>query len=411
MTRDARRRLVRIGSVGLTLVAAAGMVWLLPILDRRDSSLPDYDAVHAFDPSREGGHLLPNLDEWMQGGGRGSRVRIVTNSKGFRNRKEFTYETPANTCRILIVGDSFVDGMRTDQDATIGALLERELKDRAANASYADFEVMVSGHNNPADAWYGFQEHARKYSPKLVILGITLGNDLSWQGYRRWMQPVVAADGSTRLRFDASSMEVARFNEKILLPPSSFDPESPWELLTSAEMRVRRLFSARFAFAGYSIPLFTAPWWSRRREVHAADFFLSLGIFCRPSMTEVEIWFEDLDQVLAGFAAEVARSGGQLVVLVFPERLQVNPDEWNLTRRAYGLKGDAFDLDYPDRRIAATCRRLRLPVLDLTDAFRERIRAGEGPLYRPRGDMHFNEAGQSVAAASLASYLSRTLLR
>lgn len=411
MTRDARRRLLRAGSVAFSLLVLAVGVEFLPSLDHRDSTLPDYDAVQSFDPEREGGQLLPNLDEWMQGGGRGTRVRIVTNSKGFRNRREFPYETPANTCRILIVGDSFVDGMRTDQDATIGAILERRLEDRRADTSFAAFEVMVSGHNNPADAWYGYQEHARKYSPKFVILGITVGNDLAWQGYRRWMQPAISADGSTRLRYEQSSRELASFNAKLLLPPSAFDPESAWDQLTGAEMKLRRFFSARFAFAGYSIPLFTAPWWSRRGHVYAADLFLSLGLFCRPPMPEVETWFQDLEQVLAGFGAEAARSGGRLIVLIFPERLQVNPDDWNLTRRAYGLRNDAFDLDGPNRRIAESCRRLKLPVLDLTDTFRERIRAGEGSLYRPRGDMHFNEAGQRLAAETLAQYLLRTVLR
>jgi hypothetical protein len=410
-TRAGGRILRRLAGVGIGLLVAIALVVLLPNLGKRGKGLPDYDDVHAFDPAREGGHLLPNLDLWVQGGQRDARVRFVTNSKGFRSRKEFAYAVPEGTCRILFLGDSFVDGMRTDQDDTIGAVLERELKERAPKTRYRDFEVMISGQNNPADAWYAFQEHGRKYAPQVVILGVTVGNDLTWQGYRRWMKPVPAEGGATRLRFDPGSLEIARENWGVMLPDRAFAPASAWDLWTRAEMKARRFLAERFAFAGHSIPLPTEPWWSQRGAVHAADFLLSLGIFVRPAMPEAEAWFRDLEDVLAGFAAEVARSGATFVVVVFPERLQVDPGDWRLTVRGYGLLEGAFDLEQPDRRIEAGCRRLGVDRLDLLAAFRERDRASGGPLYRPRGDMHFDEAGQKLAAVELAEHLIATVLR
>ena len=407
MTRRARVVAFRFASVGFTIAAAAVLVWFLPNLDRRDGALPDYDKIHAFDPAREGGHLLPGLDTWMQGSRRDHRVRIVTNSKGFRSRKEFSLEAPPGTFRILLLGDSFVDGMRTDQDDTIGAVLERRLRENAPRTRADDFEVMISGHNSPPDAWYAYQEHGWQYGPKLVILGVTLGNDLTWQGYCRWMVPVPAEDGGTRLRYEAGARELAASLYPILLPPDAFEPESLWELSSRAEMKARRFLADRFGFAGYWLPLRTQPWWSKRRRVHAADFTLSLGLFHRPPMPEAESWLADLEEVLAGLHHEVVRSGSRLLVVLFPVRIQVDADEWRLTRRSYALREEAFDLEYPDRRIREACSRLGIDCLDLLEVFR----AGEGPLFRPRGDMHFNEAGQRLAAEAVGDHLLETVLR
>lgn len=402
-----------------TAVAVIVAVWLVPAIDRPDRSLPDYGDIQSFDPEREGGHLLPNLDEWMRGAGTGTKVKIVTNSKGFRNRTEFSYDVPPSTLRILIMGDSFVDGMRTDQDSTIGAVLERDLKRHLANTRYTECQVMVSGHNNPADSWYGFQEHCRKYSPSIVVVGITLGNDLSWQGYGRWLKPATT-DGVTRLNSEDTAaktvveqlrIDLASDNSKIMLPPDAFDPPSVMDRLTGAEMKTRIFLSERFGFAGYSLPLFTAPWWSRRRQVYAADVFLSLGLYCRPSMPEVEKWYRTLEEVLMGFNGEAHRSGSKLVVILFPGRIQVSSDDWTLTRRAYCLKSSSFDLDYPSRRIRESCERIQLPCLDLQDSFRDRIRAGGGPLFRPRADMHFDEAGQRLAGEELSEFLLHGLIQ
>jgi hypothetical protein len=138
---------------------------------------------------------------------------------------------------------------------------------------------------------------------------------------------------------------------------------------------------------------------------------ISLGIFHRPTMPEVETWFRDLESVLAGFRAEVADAGSKLLVVVFPVRIQVDARDWKLIERAYALREDAFDLEYPNRRIAANCAGEGIELLDLTAVFRERLEAGEGPLYRPRGDMHFNEAGQRLAAEAIGERILATTLR
>lgn len=63
------------------------------VLSKKGSGIhfPDYGDLHKFDPHREGGHLLPNLDLLVQGEKVGSGVRFITNSKGIRNEREFDF--------------------------------------------------------------------------------------------------------------------------------------------------------------------------------------------------------------------------------------------------------------------------------------------------------------------------------
>ena len=157
--------------------------------------LLDYDNIHRWDALREGGHLLPNLNGWIKGETLDRPVRIITNSKGFRNNREFDYNVSPRTLRILFLGDSYVDGMRTDQAQTIGYLWEHLLNRESCSDQTDAHEVMISGHNNPADAWYYYQEFGHRYHPQLVILGVTLGNDLTWHGYRSTFQPAINRNG------------------------------------------------------------------------------------------------------------------------------------------------------------------------------------------------------------------------
>jgi hypothetical protein len=392
-----RRRRLAVVVCALVLLGALA-AWQL---SRPTPRWPDYDAVVSFDPAREGGHLLPNLDLLVQGERRGHPVRFITNSKGFRSRREFAHQVPRGVERILLLGDSYIDGMRTDQERTLGHVLEQTLRGTAADG--ADVEVLISGHNNPTNAWYYFQEHGYKYAPRLVILGVTLGNDLTWYSYQASFIPTAGPDGAVDLRPVASPRQVGREQPDLLLPADAYRAPSwldPWE---DREMRLRSVLASRaMIFAGLVPPVVGHPQ-SRRRHVYAADFFTSLVLFYRPLMPEGAGMFADFEAVLGGLARLVERRGSRLLVVLFPTRFQVSTGDWRLLARAYSLDPARFNLDGPNRRIADHCRKLRLDCLDLLAAFQ----AAEpvGGLYRPRGDMHLDESGQALAAREIARHL------
>jgi hypothetical protein len=96
------------------------------------------------------------------------RWRFVTNSRGFRDTREFAYQKPAATLRVLALGDSHTQGYEVRQEATFSAVLERYLAKRGVRA-----EVLnggVSGFST-AEALAFLENEGYRYQPDVVVLG------------------------------------------------------------------------------------------------------------------------------------------------------------------------------------------------------------------------------------------------
>ena len=93
---------------------------------------------------------------------------FITNSRGFRNTKEFAYDKPAGTLRILSLGDSQTQGYEVAQDATFSAVAERYIESREAKAEVIN--AGVSGFST-AEALVFLENEGVKYRPDVVVLG------------------------------------------------------------------------------------------------------------------------------------------------------------------------------------------------------------------------------------------------
>ncbi len=374
-------------------------------------SVPDYDAVYRFDRRREGGHLLPNQNGWMKGERLDHPVRIITNSKGFRNDREFEYAVPAHTFRILFLGDSYVDGMRTDQTRTIGYLLEQALNKNEKVDGINAYEVMISSHSDPADAWYYYQEFGFRYHPQLILLGVTIGNDLTRHGYRSSLWPETDANGNRVLTLKKSDGQ--HTEKESWFPEEAYVPEQKISLLNRTQCRVREWVHNIFPlWAGYLVPAsywYTDPPFDTRRHVQMQSMTTSLGLAYRPVPAEIEKQYVNFEEVLDGFASAAKHRGSGLAIVLFPTRLQSSEKEWQLFVKFYSINPSKFDLKYPDRRIGEFCRKRGIPCLDLLPAFEEHYRQSNKPLYRPHGDMHFNEDGQALAAREIHPFIKKFL--
>ena len=369
-------------------------------------SLPDYGKSIEFDPEREGGQMLPNLDQLMRSEKPSQAVRVVTNSKGFRNEKEFAYEHAERTFRILFMGDSYVDGMRTDQTKTIGYLLEKELNEKNRDSRFDRYEVMISSHNNPTNAWYCYQRHGYKYKPNLVLLGVTLGNDLTWNSYRVTFAPVKDARGKLSLEPTQETVRDTQKGQGLMIPEDAYVSKSLLDIFVKIERKIREFLAKRSALFGYETPPVLYPLASWPRHFFATDFSVSLGLFYSPLMPEMDTLYSDLEENLSGLNEEVARTGSRLVVVLFPVRIQLHGKDWDLLKKLYFLDEKKFDLEYPDKRLLAFCRKNNILCTDVLPAFQEISQKTPGShLYRPRGDMHFSEKGQEAAAAKLYEFL------
>lgn len=94
--------------------------------------------------------------------------KFVTNSKGFRDSREFPYAKAPGTVRVLSLGDSHTQGYEVRQEHTYSAVLERFLGERRIAAEVLN--AGVSGFST-AEALAFLEAEGHKYSPDVVVLG------------------------------------------------------------------------------------------------------------------------------------------------------------------------------------------------------------------------------------------------
>lgn len=98
-----------------------------------------------------------------------------TNSRGFRNTEEFSYEKPDSILRVLCIGDSQTQGYECRQDYTFSAVLERYLTSRGRRAQVIN--AGLSGWSTEEELVF-LQEEGVRYHPDFVVLGF-YANDLA----------------------------------------------------------------------------------------------------------------------------------------------------------------------------------------------------------------------------------------
>jgi hypothetical protein len=108
---------------------------------------------------------LPNQDQ-----------TVTINSAGMRDR-EHSREKTSDTFRTLVPGDSLMEALQVSADASLPRLLERELTQQAGRPIDV-INAAVSGWGTDDGLRY-LTEYGLDYAPDLVVMAMTLHNDVS----------------------------------------------------------------------------------------------------------------------------------------------------------------------------------------------------------------------------------------
>lgn len=360
-------------AVAATLFAAEAILARIPA-PRVPPGVLDYADVLAAD--ERPGTLKPRLDvRILTERGTG---RFVTDSRGHRNAREVSLAKEPGGYRVVLMGDSFATGYRVDQDAFVGARLEKDLRRTRPGA-----EVVVLGAGHPGFARWALERKALRLSPDVVVLGLTLGND-------------VQSSWASRHGLKEAALE------SLLMPPDAFLGRAR-RLPLALDRSLASWRAYRHAASLLRPPTITAWYRESPREVRLFDPGHGLGLFFarRPLPLVADAIETTLDD-LAALRTRCDSAGLRLVVALFPQRFQVSAEEWPATLWERGLDPKAFDPEAPNRVLLEGCRGRGLDCVDLLPPLR---RSCDRPCYLPRGDMHWNERGHAVAAAAIAEAL------
>lgn len=121
--------------------------------------------------------LRPNSEFWHTSVD--GSWKFITNAQGFRDKRNFKYEKPPNTLRILSLGDSHTQGFEVRQEHTFSSVIEKYINNYIRqNGITAETEVINAGivGFSTAEELVFLENEGVKYKPDFVILAFS-GND------------------------------------------------------------------------------------------------------------------------------------------------------------------------------------------------------------------------------------------
>jgi SGNH hydrolase-like domain, acetyltransferase AlgX len=322
-------------------------------------------------------------------------VPVRINSRGYRGR-EYPWDA-ASGFRILALGDSFAFGFGVQEDDTYLARMERALADRHVEVINAGLAGM--GPDNEARLLAADGPGLR---PDLVLVAFFVGNDLidALTGIAR----TVLRDGAPALPEGFLEKWYRPLRPGTLLPqPLARSSRSLGLPIPFKDALQRHSHAYRF-LSGRVARLLAASQGARAGGAPMEFNPFQQEAFClRSYPPELEQAWTRAKAALVQMKAWCDAHDARLALVVIPTEAQVDPDRWAAVRQRYRLKEEDFDLEKPQRILAAFATENGIPLIDLLPALRAASDAG-GPLYF-RTDIHWTSRGHAVAADEILRQL------
>lgn len=313
-----------------------------------------------FEPHAQFGHFhVPGRSGWQRSDEYDSYIAI--NTKGLRD-SERPYAKPDGAFRILMLGDSFVEGLQVGQEQTLPAQLEARLGIPIKHP----IEVINAGVSRYGtdNALLFLEGEGLIYEPDIVIYAF-YPNDVTDNIHNDLFELV-----DNQL---IQHRKVISFNERLRLGLYDY----------SYIYRFALALSLRLGQAADETLIDTK--WGKLSPIYRAELH-----------AEEQYAWELTARLLERMNSSVMESGARLVVVYLPEDFQSQDRLWQQIEQS----GEDLLRDAPNRMLAAALPD-GVPYLDLLPAF---LAAQNQVLYYEK-DHHFNPDGQLLAARQIAAFL------
>jgi len=361
---------------------------------------------------------VPNARTTWQGTGE-YNVHVQINSLGLRDR-EHTYDKPPGTFRILVLGDSFTEGIEVPLEQVFPVRLEECLDERVSS----EIEVINAGMSGyaPGDELLFFVHEGVKYRPDLVLVAVYAHNDIkdmardvddnmiqSFGGYEFYLQ-----NGHLNRRWVQWTEPGSKVPplERFLRRHSAI-----YYTLDAPDSRVRR-----------EVDEFIDDWWPWSSSPPPAPtvsdlppyaYEKNLIIFANgfpdnPVVPQsMKGAWELFQAAILEMQVRVEADGAGLAVVLIPKDVQVHSERLDKWISRYRKKFDSlddisWDISAPNKAVNGFLLEHNIPTLDLMPDFQS-YQESHGVLYFSE-DIHFNEKGHQLASDLMCDWLIKNEL-
>lgn len=387
MTERRRGLALLAGNLALVGAAVVGSLLLCELLLRLFGV--NYPVFVWADPIRGVAHIPGARSAVRDDGTRW----IEINSDGLRG-PETTPEPAPGTFRIALLGDSFIEGFDVQYPQTAGEVLERRLSQlRGAPVEVLNFGV---GGYGTTQELLTLKHEVWKYSPHLVLLGVTTGNDIA-DNYR----PLKRSEFVPYHVFRGESLVV----DSSFLQSKGYRDRAVWTRKLLGVMQYSRL--AQMVNRVRRLRRVDARQSENAAGAAGDEVGLRDEVQLPPASPQWEEAWKVTEGVLRLMKEECRKKSTPFAIVTLTRGIQVTPmkEEKEKFLEQLGAK----DLYYPERRLAEFGKREGVPVFnlayDMAEAAEKRkvyFHAHEG---KP-GVGHWNPEGNRMAGELIASWLA-----
>lgn len=344
---------------------------------------------------------------------------VQINSEGFRDI-ERQKEKPKSVLRIAALGDSYVEARQVDLAETFPAILETNLTVTCPSrtTSYEVLNFGVSGFSTIQELLL-LREKAWGYSPDIVLLAFTTGNDVSGNSRelsRGAHQPYMKEENGGLVP-DFSFRESPLFTSQSTVLAKMAHAIIARSRVAQVLNRIRtRSFADRNRNAADSrtLPQYQGMRSSARlrRAQLGGEPGLDDAIYREPlDPAWLDAW-RITEQTLEMMHTEAEQHSATFAVAIVPNGIQVHPDPavWKAFAEHLGVR----DLLEPVRRVEAIGNRHGFPVVSLVEPLRKYAEETQTFLHgfenTEPGSGHWNGEGHRAAARFLSDFLCHNII-
>ncbi|MBN1900928.1 SGNH/GDSL hydrolase family protein [Candidatus Sumerlaeota bacterium] len=356
-----KRRLFPLIALGISFIIAFMGAEIILRFVMKTPRLPLPAGSLRNDP-HTGTAYVPNFNGYLNVAAKVTQFK--TNSQGLRD-VERDYPKPEGAYRILLIGDSYVQGHGVEYEEMFPTVFERNLK---APAGYERCEVIKAGVGGwgPVNELNYLIHEGYKYDPDMVIVAFFTGNDYKDAEEPGWF---VAYRG---IRIERPVME--NMNAFVEL----------------------RIFLRKNCYL-YGIAVdFLKGLKSEERDRDREDIWL------------LEYCMEDKPvppvgasvTAFAEFQRWCREHNKELIVMILPHRIQLEKERAKEICKKYEIEFDTVDLDRLSRVLGDALSEMNIRVMDMTSDLSDYAEK-EGAVSFPN-DSHYNEKTQEYIGNLMA---------
>ena len=314
------------------------------------------------------------------------------NSHGMRG-PERAYQKPADTFRILMLGDSQVDATMVETRDRVSETLERLLND-AHPAKHVEVMAMGAGAYSTDQELLWLESEGWKFSPDLVIL-MFFEDDVSGNGlpYFYGPKPQFLWDGQKLVLHNVPVPELGAGHHEH--EQARWDMDKRFPAVHRWAESHSRLY--RFFFVD----------WQRLTPLPPRS-----PLYSKPEPQDVRAAWDLTGALLARMKRDATERQSRLLVFYIPRREDVYHKDWAALESELHLRPEEWDMRRVTARFLAVCRQEALDCLDPTERFVEaasRSTQRNERLYN-QYDTHWTVKGHRLAAEILSAKIAPELM-